>query len=114
MTKQLEVIYRGGGFFPLSPPTGILEGDKIKISLLNIIRANPEEEAEDPQALDRAVSRITKRTPEEVEAARIRLFQQSRPPREIPAGQTLADVICGQWPGDETDEQILAALEKLS
>lgn len=29
-------------------------------------------------------------------------------------GKTLADVVCGQWPGDETDEQIEAALAELS
>ncbi len=114
MSKQLDVIYRGGGFFPLTPLQGIFEGDKVKISLLNIVRPDEDGKGEDPGALDRAVARMMNRTPEEIEATRARLFQQSRPPREILEGKTLEDMICGKWPGDETDEQILEALEKLS
>lgn len=114
MSQQLEVIYKGGAFFPLTPLQGIFEGDKLKISLLKIVRPAENEEEEDPAALDRAVARMMNRTPEEIEATRARLFQQSRPPREIPEGKTLEDMICGKWPGDETDEQIFEALEKLS
>lgn len=113
MIKQLDLVYKGGAFFPLSPLKDVFEGDKVQISLLNIIRATPEE-AEDPGALDRAVAKMMNRTPEEAEAARARLFQQSRAPREIPNGQTLNDVVYGKWPGAETEEEVLEALEKLS
>lgn len=115
MMKQLDLIYKGGAFFPLSPLQGVFEGDKVQISLLNIIRAIPEE-AEDPGALDRAIAKMMNRTPEEAEAeaARVRLFQRSRAPREIPNGQTLNDVVYGKWPGEESEEEVLAALEKLS
>lgn len=35
-------------------------------------------------------------------------------PRLAPApGKTWADYVIGQWPGDETDEQIAAALEAI-
>ncbi len=71
-------------------------------------------EVEDPEALARAVAAMTNRTPEEIEAARARLFAQSRPPRPLPEGKTLLDVISGQWPGDETDEEVFEALRKLS
>jgi predicted DNA-binding antitoxin AbrB/MazE fold protein len=114
MSKQLEVIYKGGGFFPLTPLQGIVEGDKVRISLLKIINPSEDETDEEPGALERAIAKMMNRTPEEIEATRTRLFQQSRPPREIPEGKTLEDMICGKWPGDETDEQILEALEKLS
>jgi predicted DNA-binding antitoxin AbrB/MazE fold protein len=91
MTKQLDVIYKGGAFFPLTPPQGISEGDKVQISLLNIIRATPEEEAEDPGALERAVTRMMNRTPGEIEATRARLFSEMEPPRPLPPGMTLED-----------------------
>ena len=32
----------------------------------------------------------------------------------MPPGKTLEDVISGKWPGDEPDEVVFAALEKLS
>jgi hypothetical protein len=117
MTKQLDLIYKSGAFVPLTPLQGIFEGDRVSINvnLLNIIRATPtEEEAEDPDALNRAMAKMMNRTPEEREAARARLLQHSRAPRAIPEGQNLNDVVYGKWPGDETEEEILAALEKLS
>jgi hypothetical protein len=71
-------------------------------------------DTDDPEALARAVAAMTNRTPEEIEAARTRLFAQSRPPRPLPEGKTLQDVLSGQWPGDETDEEVYEALRKLS
>jgi hypothetical protein len=72
------------------------------------------ENDEDPYALENAIARLNSRTPEEIEAARTRLLAQSRPPRPLPEGKTFLDVVCGQWPGDETDEEVYAALAKLS
>jgi hypothetical protein len=72
------------------------------------------EDDDDPRALENAIARLTNRTPEEVEAARARLFAQSRPPRPLPEGKTFLDVVCDQWPGDETDEEVYDALAKLS
>ena len=114
MTRQLEAIYKRGAFIPLTPLQGVFEGDKVQISLLNIVRAAPEDEAEDPGALDRAVAKMMNRTPEEIEATRARLFSEMEPPRPLPPGKTLEDMISGKWPGDETDEEVLRALEKLS
>lgn len=68
----------------------------------------------DSDALERAIAQMMNRPPEEVEETRARLFQEMEPPRPLPPGKTLYDVICGQWPGDETDEEVLAALAKLS
>jgi hypothetical protein len=38
----------------------------------------------------------------------------SPPARPLPEGKTLADVLEGQWPGDETDEEVNEALKRLS
>ena len=70
------------------------------------------EPACDPLAL--AIARLKNRTPDQVAADCDRLLALSPPPRPLPPGKTLADVVVGMWPGDETDEQIREALEKLS
>lgn len=67
---------------------------------------------EDPLAA--AIRRLTSRTPAQIEADRERILQASPPPRPLPLGKTLADVVVGTWPGDETDEEIFEMLEKLS
>jgi len=68
----------------------------------------------DPDALAHALAELFSETPEEAEQARAELLAASRPPRPLPKGKTLADMVYGQWPGDETDEQVLEALRKLS
>lgn len=37
-----------------------------------------------------------------------------KPRRPVPAGSTAFKEIVGKWPGDESDEEILAALQELS
>lgn len=71
-----------------------------------------DDEDSDPDALAKAISKLLNKTPEEREKERAELFAASRPPRPLPEGKTLADVL--QWPGDETDEQVFEALRKLS
>ena len=71
-------------------------------------------EADDPAALSRALAAMQHRSPEEVERARARLLAVSQPPQPLPAGQTLLDAVWGQWPGDETDAEVMTALKKLS
>ena len=66
------------------------------------------------ESLEAALDRMVNRSPAEVEAARERILAASPPPRELPEGKTLLDVIMGKWPGDETDEQIREALDRLS
>ena len=58
--------------------------------------------------------RLKNRTPEELEADRARILSRSPVPRPLPPGMTLADVIRGKWPGDETDEEIEEALRRMS
>jgi hypothetical protein len=67
-----------------------------------------------PDPIAEAMARIANRTPEEVLAAREAIFAASRLPRPLPPGKTLEDVVCGQWPGDETDEEIRVLIRKIS
>lgn len=77
----------------------------------------PATEPAAPPAVDpltEAIARLKNRTPEQVAADRDRLLALSPPPRPLPPGKTWIDMVVGQWPGDETDEQVREALEKLS
>ena len=65
-------------------------------------------------ALDKSIARIANRTPAERAAARARLLKASRPARPLPPGKTLEDVVLGQWPGEESDEEVARTLERLS
>jgi hypothetical protein len=64
--------------------------------------------------LAEAVERAVSRTPEDVLATRDAILKSSPAPRQIPAGLSFEDVVSGQWPGQETDEEIEAALKRLS
>ncbi len=61
-----------------------------------------------------ALRKTLSRTPEEILAEREKILTASRKPAEVPEGKTLADMVVGKWPGDETDEVIFEALRKLS
>lgn len=70
-------------------------------------------EEEDPDALNRAVARFTNRTPEEREAARQELLNAIPTPLPTPEGKTVFDMI-PRIRGEETEEQVFEALERLS
>ena len=63
---------------------------------------------------EEALAQAMNRTPEDIAEVRSRVLDASPPARELPPGKTLEDVVMGHWPSDETDEQILDALQKLS
>ncbi|MBL8865619.1 MAG: hypothetical protein KF873_01690 [Gemmataceae bacterium] len=65
-------------------------------------------------ALDEALARLANRTPEQKLADREKLMRTARKARPLPEGKTFFEVVQGTWPGDETDEQILKALDELS
>lgn len=71
-------------------------------------------EATEESALDRAVAAMTNRTPEQIAEAQARAIQSYAPKRLPPPGVSVFEVIAGKWPGDETDEEIKAALDELS
>ncbi len=64
--------------------------------------AEREAETNEPnEMIARAVTRIQSRTPEQLLADRDRILGLTPPPRLIPEGKTLFDVVQGTWPGDE-------------
>lgn len=97
----IQAVYLNGVFKP-KEPVSLPEGCEVTV----------EPVADSPLA--REIRWATSRTPEQIEQARERLLKASRPARPLPEGKTLADVVEGQWPGDETDEQVRDALERLS
>lgn len=90
---------------------GLHPGDTVQVQ---IEPANKVMEPAEPTALDLAVYEMTHRTPEQIAQAQARALEMYKPRRVVPPGKTLADMVSGKWPGDETDEQIDAALEELS
>ena len=64
--------------------------------------------------LSRAILAAQSRTPEQIAKVRARILSSSPPPRPLPEGKTFCEALAGQWPGDETDEQVQAALDELS
>lgn len=106
-----------GQLTKLAHKNGKPVADVAGASLAQKLREVPvpqEDEDTDPDALARAIAKMTSRTPEEIAAAQQRAIQASRPPRPLPEGKTLLDVIGGRWPGDETDEEVFEALRRLS
>jgi hypothetical protein len=73
-----------------------------------------EAEGAEPDALTAAVNALINRTPEQKLADRAAVMKTARLGRPLPEGKTFFEVVQGTWPGDETDEQIFEALERLS
>lgn len=69
---------------------------------------------EPPDMLSQGLEWLTRRGTEEAVAARLRILGASLPPRDVPAGQTVLDVMEGKWPGTETDAEIRDALARIS
>jgi len=65
-------------------------------------------------ALSIALARLANRTPEERLAERERAMKRVRKGRPLPEGMTAFVAAQGLWPGNETDEEIREALERLS
>jgi predicted DNA-binding antitoxin AbrB/MazE fold protein len=97
----IKAVYQNGVFTP-KEPVSLPEGAEVTVEMAT------------ESALEREIRWATSRTPEDIEEARERIKSLSRPARPLPEGKTLADMVEGKWPGDETDEQIYEALERLS
>ena len=67
----------------------------------------------DPDALNRMIAKMTNRTPEEKMRARRRAIQESRPQIELAPDVSPFDVM-PVVRGNETDEEVIAALKELS
>lgn len=103
----IDAVYQKGVFIPREP-LDLSEPTWVK---LQVILVEPDEKK---GGWEKELARLQARTPEEIMAARERMEKTSRPPRPLPPGMTLEDVVKGMWPGDETDEEVNAALERLS
>jgi hypothetical protein len=65
--------------------------------------------------LEKALALLRQRTPAEALAAQTTARAALVPPvHALPQGKTLGQTLEGHWPGEETDEQVYAALQKLS
>ncbi len=102
--STIQAVYENGVFKP-KVPVSLPDGCEVTVEV-----PTPAEES----ALEREIRWLTSRTPEEIMKTRDELERISRPPTPLPPGKTLSDMVEGKWPGDETDEQIREALEKLS
>src|SRR5437660_1478265 len=99
------------------PPIELIKGRAGNSGQFNIVHRHstttprPVSSVEpEGSALDAAVFAMTHRTPQQIADAQARAMKAYRPERIVPPGKTLAEIVSGQWPGDETDEQIEMAL----
>jgi len=73
-----------------------------------------DEPADNEPTVEERLTAFERRTPEELARDRERIFAASRPPRPLPPGKTLEDVIVGALPDDKSEQEILEALAELS
>jgi hypothetical protein len=113
----ITAIYENGVFKP-TEPVSLPEGSEVTVTPSppgGGASGPPADDDETPgAALARELHWAMNRTEADILAARERLDKASSPPRPLPPGKTLDDMVRGKWPGDETDEQIREALERLS
>ena len=102
--STIQAVYQDGVFKPTGP-VSLPDGCEVTVEVTP--------PGENP-ALERAIRWLTSRRPEEIMATRERILKASPPVRPLPEGKTHAEVVQALWPGDETDEQVREALEKLS
>jgi hypothetical protein len=89
-------------------------GQTLETYLGHLAEKEANGDAKVPDLLSQGVEWLTHRRPEEVRAARERILGASPPPRGVPAGKTVLDMIEGKWPGGETDAEIRDALGRIS
>jgi predicted DNA-binding antitoxin AbrB/MazE fold protein len=99
----IHAIYEDGVFKP-TQPVALPEPCEVEFEPRVVVASRLEQE----------LSWLANRSAEAIEEARRRLFALTPPPTPIPEGKTLSDMVEGKWPGDETEEQVREALERLS
>lgn len=87
--------------------------EKVVQEKTNGLTLPPDDDDRDPHSLSRAIAKMKSRTPEERAAMRERVMKGTPEPLPIPAGKTIFDII-PHIRGNETDEEVFAALERLS
>jgi hypothetical protein len=89
-------------------------GETLETYLRRLAEKEACADAAGADMLQQGLDWLTRRRPEEVRAASDRILGAAPPPRDIPAGKNLVDVVEGKWPGTETDAEIRAALDRMS
>jgi predicted DNA-binding protein len=107
MEAQLEALARRSGRHPSDYARSLVE-EHLRA------KGAPAPPNGEESSLAQAVARMIRRPPEEIAQAQARAAAIIQPGRPLPHGTTLFDAVSGKWPGDETDEEIAKALEKLS
>jgi hypothetical protein len=89
-------------------------GETLETYLRYLAEKEASADAQAPDMLEEGLEWLTRRSADEVRAARQRILGASAPPRDIPAGKSVIDVVEGKWPGTETDAEIRGALDRIS
>jgi hypothetical protein len=90
-------------------------GQSLEGYLRHLAEKEAQAHTENAEALlNQGVAWLTGRGPEDERAARQRVLESAPSPRDLPAGQTILDVVEGKWPGTETDAEIRDALDRIS
>ncbi|MBA4188082.1 MAG: hypothetical protein C0467_08685 [Planctomycetaceae bacterium] len=64
--------------------------------------------------LEHELAWLAERSAGDIAKTRCRLFGLTPPAAVLPEGKTVSDMVEGRWPGDETDQQVRDALDRLS
>ena len=105
MQRKLQELAQESGLSVADCAHDMLEGSLDRLR-------SPSSSAVDP--VERYLTNLRCRTPEELAETQRLILAASRPRRIPPPGKTIADMVVGKWPGNETDAEIRAALEELS
>ena len=88
---------------------------RLRIPLELFLQQLLERDAESgPSTFENEIVQFVHRTPEEIEKARAEVRAASRGPLPIPSGRSFEEYVQSLWPGEESEEDVRAALEKLS
>ena len=89
-------------------------GETLEVFLRELAEKEATGDTDASDLLGQGLEWLTRRSPEDVRAARERILGASPAAREIPAGKTVLDMVEGKWPGTETDAEIQDALARIS
>lgn len=89
-------------------------GETLEELLCALAEREAKSDKDATDLLSQGLEWLTRRSSEDVRAARERILGVSPPAREIPAGKSVLDMVEGKWPGTETDAEIQDALDRLS
>ncbi len=105
MQRKLEDLAQESGLSVADCAHDMLEGNLERLHLYAW---------SEPSYYEETLARFTNRTPEQLAEARCRALASAPPPRPLPPGKTLADMVFGKLRDNHTDEEIIAILKEMS